>query len=125
MTFTGKKSKRYPKGTPKVIGYSRREKPSTFGKPESEDGVKFFQLTPTALKTIKGTHGFGSWKLKCTGCGKEFTEADIGGMVVSTPRDKPRKDIDLPIKKMKGCKRAVACSCCREYFVSCFPRMRR
>jgi hypothetical protein len=45
--------------------------------------VKAFLLTRDELKKIKGTHGFGSWKMACAGCGREFTEADIGSTVVS------------------------------------------
>ena len=103
MTLTFRKPKRYPKGIPKGSGHSRGEKPTfrkpTFKKPETENGVKYFLLTPSELKKIKGTHGFGSWKLKCTGCGKEFTTEDVGQLVVSTPRNRPiRLSYVKPVK---------------------------
>jgi hypothetical protein len=50
--------------------------------------IKVFLLTADALKVIRGTHGFGSWKIACTGCGKRFTEVDIGETIVSVPRKK-------------------------------------
>lgn len=49
----------------------------------SEECVKVFLLTENELKKIRGTHGFGSWKMACTGCGRELAEADIGSTVVS------------------------------------------
>jgi len=56
------------------------------------EGIKEFLLTEDGLKVLKGTHGFNAWRLKCSGCGVEFTEADIGGTIVSVPRiRKPKK----------------------------------
>lgn len=56
--------------------------------PEKE--IKVFELTESELIKIRGHHDLGSWKVACKGCGKEFTEADIGGTIVSVPRKKPR-----------------------------------
>jgi hypothetical protein len=53
------------------------------------DAIKTFRLTNDELKKIRGTHGFGSWKMACAGCGRQFTEANIGEMIVSVPRKKP------------------------------------
>lgn len=52
--------------------------------------VKVFLLTADALKVIRGIHGFGSWKMGCAGCGRQFTDADIGETIVSVPRKKKK-----------------------------------
>jgi hypothetical protein len=70
-----------------VFSTSGAHRRASRSKPEE---IKAFLLTEDELKKIKGTHGFGSWKLACTGCGREFTEADVGGTIVSVPRKKPR-----------------------------------
>jgi len=45
--------------------------------------IKEFLLTEDGLKVLKGTHGFNSWRLKCSGCSKLFTDDDVGGTIVS------------------------------------------
>jgi hypothetical protein len=45
--------------------------------------IEAFKLTEYGLKVLRGTHGFNSWRLKCSGCGKQFTDEDVGGTVVS------------------------------------------
>jgi hypothetical protein len=69
----------------------------------TREGIKYFLLTEDELKKIKGTHGFNSWRLKCSGCGKEFTDDDIGGTVVSVPkiRKTPKKKICPPFHPTK------------------------